>query len=145
MSHPEPVNSQVERLFPGLHCLILLPFAGLLFVLFARVRTKSAPARRELTEILLVQGLAAAVVGVHVVLQLGIEGARWLWLRTLDMGLGVEDSLVPQMLLVGTVLNVGAGLLEWGVLVFTGLRAARGVPYPGRSGAAGVRESDSGG
>jgi hypothetical protein len=132
MSDIEPSATPIERLHPGLHRLVLLPLLGMVFVIFVRLRARGDEAKRELTEALMLQGLALGVVGLHLVLQLAIEGTRWLWLKTVEMGMGMEDSAVPSMLLIGTALNVGAGLAEWGVLAYVGLRAAGGAPYPGR-------------
>jgi len=115
-----------------LHRLVLLPFGGVIWVAVALNRSDDPVERGELKAALLLQAAASGVLVVHLLLQVGIEAVRWLFARTEEMGLGMDGSLVPKLLLLMTLLNIGAGLVEWGVAVFVGLQAAGGTPYPGK-------------
>lgn len=101
---------------------MLLPFFGALFVAVALLRSGDPEERAELKRTLVIQLVAAGVLVVHLVLQIGVELVRWLYARTEEMGFGTDESWVPTMLYVLTVVNLGAGLIEWGVAVVLGLR-----------------------
>ena len=101
---------------------MLLPFFGVAVVAVALLRSDDLEERAELKRTLVIQLLAAGVLVVHIVLQIGVELVRWLYARTEEMGFGMDESWVPTMLYVLTILNLGAGLIEWGVAVVLGLR-----------------------
>jgi len=132
MSDPAD-QTKTPRVYPALHCLVLLPLLGALVVLVARIRVEAEAERAELKEAFLNQCLAATVLVVHAVLQVGIEAVGWLWNYTEEMGMAVEGSWVPAMLSVSSSLNLGAGVIEWGFFVVAGLRAATGRSYLGWS------------
>ena len=116
----------------SLHRLVLVPILGVVAVAVALARADDTEEREELRSALVRQAVASGILVVHLVLQVGIEAVRWLFARTEDLGFAMEGSWVPSLLLLVTVLNVGAGLVEWGAAVFVGLRAAGGTPYPGK-------------
>ncbi|MEE2829106.1 MAG: hypothetical protein VX498_07955 [Myxococcota bacterium] len=119
------------RAHPGQHRLILLPVVGLFFVLRKRSQVATEAEREELSQAVRVQVLAGVIVLVHAVLQFFIGLVGWLWSLSQFDHVGQVGDYVPTVLLLATLLNVGAGAVEWLVAVVAGLRAAKGHPYPG--------------
>lgn len=81
------------------------------------------------------QGIGSGIVLMHAVLQIGVELVRWMF--AVGPGLGQPlDALVPWVLLACTVLNLLSGAVEYGFVIFWGLRAAAGreVPFLAKSG-----------
>ena len=124
-------TASTSSLAPWTRLLGLFPVVGLLVALVFRSRADSDAGKKEWSEVLLVQALIAAVLFIHSVLQLAIAGTGWLWDRSADMGLAMEQSWVPMLLDVSTTLNLVAGLGEWGFLLYFGARAATGLPLFG--------------
>ena len=120
-----------STLAPWTRLLGLFPVVGLLVALLFRSRADSHAHKKEWSEVLLVQSLIAAVLFIHTVLQFAIAGTGWLWDRTAELGLAMEQSWVPTLLDVSTTLNLAAGLGEWGFLLYFGARAATGLPLFG--------------
>jgi len=110
------------------HRLVLFPGLGMLGVLRARGRATSDADRSELTAALRCQMAGLAIWALHGVLQLGVWFVGFLMnTAILDPGLLHAYRLV---LVACTVLNVGAWIAEWLVVVAAGLAASRGRPYP---------------
>jgi len=110
------------------HRRVLLPLVGALFTAAQLRRTTGEIDRQTVAQAARWQGLGAAVVLMHAVLQIGVEGVRWL--HGIGPGLGTLDPLVDPVLLACTVLNVGSGVAEYGFIAVFGLRAAAGAELP---------------
>ncbi len=124
----------VPRRWP--HLLVLLPGLGLGIVFVAMLRAREETDRLALRAAAGWQALAFSIWVVHAVLQAGIEFVSWLFGRVpVDYAVPWVVQYMPRILLLLTVVNVGAGLVEWGYTVWAGVRAAQGEPYPvGRRG-----------
>jgi hypothetical protein len=118
------------------HLLMLLPGVGALATLALASGRSDERERVELRTAAKWQGLAFLVVTVHATLQAGIEFVGWAF-RTLPPDY-LDSSPVyqhlPLLFRICTHANVVAFLAEWGILVWFGAQAARGVAYPGRAG-----------
>ncbi len=110
------------------HRRVLLPLFGALFTAAQLRRASDDADRQVLREAARWQGLGAAIVLMHAVLQIGVEAVRWLY--AIGPGIGALDPLVDPMLLACTGLNVASGVAEYGFIVFWGLRAAGGGELP---------------
>lgn len=126
------LNDSPPRL-GALHLLILLPVLG---PIITSVLAGTRPGdRAELVTAANWQWLATGVVGVHAVLQGGIELVRWMHASLppeYTASRPIYEIFGPVLLLL-TLLNVLAGLVEWGALVVFAVRASRGTHYPVRA------------
>lgn len=111
------------------HRLVLFPVVGIPFVRAARSRASTPPDRDELTGALRCQIGGAAVWTLHLVLQAGIGFVWWLMGRATELDAGLR-SAADAVLWLSTGANVLMWVVEWGLLVSAGLRAANGHPYP---------------
>ncbi|GEM_PF-2981189 len=105
--------------------------AGLVvtWVAFMRRRDDDPAGRDDLWSAVVWQALGAAVVAMHVLLQLAIVFVDHLF--RVGPGLGEPlQSLFPLAILGITWLNVGGGVAEWLFLAVWAVLASRGRPYP---------------
>lgn len=125
---PAPQRPRPDPALARYHRLVLFPVVGAAVVAAARTRATDEAARADLGAALTCQLGVAAVWLLHLGLQLAIGGVAWLVAsHPTTEGLAQATRLV---VLSGTILNVAAWMVEWGVLVAAGLRASRGHPYP---------------
>ena len=114
------------------HLLIFIPGLGAALCLAVSLdQERSEDERMRWREAARWQGLAASVLFVHGVLQLGIHVAA---------GLGEASQMLPGLkvsvgdaLFALTLLNLGGGAVEWLVLVTGAVWAHRTGAYPATS------------